>query len=840
MIAVLAGGLHESFAQSPAPSTPAPGSAAALPLAGHSLHGEAFNEGPRQGAYLMGGTGSVRFPITARNPRVRELFDQGVGQLHGFWYFEAERSFRQAAAIEPGCAMAYWGMAMANANNDARAKGFIAKAMVRRESASEREVLYIEALNAFLTSDKDRKRRGEAYVKALEGILHRYPDDIEAKAFVVLALWHNAGHGSPITSHVAADALLDQVFAVEPMHPAHHYRIHIWDDERPQKALASAAVSGQSAPSIAHMWHMSGHIHSKLKRYADAAWQQEASARVDHAHMVRDRVLPDQIHNFAHNNEWLIRNLIKLGRMRDALDLAKNMIELPRHPKLNTYQKRGSAWLGRERLFEVLEGFELWDETAMLCDTPYLEPTDLEEEQLKRLRRLGAALFRKGDVEGGNRQIADLEERLAKEKAAIEVAAAPAPSADAGGNGAPSGTPEREPGSGSADGVLPATSSSPAPAASRQPPAASSSEAPAASRQPPAASSSEAPAASRQPPAASSSEAPAASRQPPAASSDEARKAAEARAQRLEKALTELRGHRAVAMGDPKAGLALLKEAGGVDPVHLARVEWQAGDAGAAEDALRKLCRERANEVLPLAHLAELYWLDGRKREAAIAFSELRALSASLDLDAPVMARLGPLAAALGLPADWRVSGEPAADAGVRPDLASLGPFRWHPSPAPGWTLQDAKGWTLSLGDFHGRPLVLIFYLGFGCLHCVEQLQAFAPLSEEFAKEGLALLAISSDGESGLRSSAEQYGKGGFPFPILSDPDLAVFKAYRAYDDFERQPLHATILLDADGLVRWSDVSFEPFKDPSFVFEEWRRLERSGLASVTDVRRRRL
>ena len=58
------------------------------------------------------------------------------------------------------------------------------------------------------------------------------------------------------------------------------------------------------------MWHMPGHIFSDLHRYADAAWQQEASARTDHAYMIRDGVLPDQIYNYAHNNEWLIRDLV--------------------------------------------------------------------------------------------------------------------------------------------------------------------------------------------------------------------------------------------------------------------------------------------------------------------------------------------------------------------------------------------------------------------------------------------------------------------------------------------------------------------------------------------------
>ena len=83
--------------------------------AGHSFHGEAFNEGPRQTAYLREGTGNVSFPATTKNELVQKFISQGVGQLHGFWYFEAERSFRQAASIDPDCAIAYWGMAMSNA-----------------------------------------------------------------------------------------------------------------------------------------------------------------------------------------------------------------------------------------------------------------------------------------------------------------------------------------------------------------------------------------------------------------------------------------------------------------------------------------------------------------------------------------------------------------------------------------------------------------------------------------------------------------------------------------------------------------------------------------------------
>ncbi|MDZ4821503.1 MAG: alkyl hydroperoxide reductase, partial [Planctomycetota bacterium] len=373
-----------------APATESKALEATKDLAGHSSHGEAFDEGPRQEAYLMDGMGKIHFPITTQQARAQKFFNQGVAQLHGFWYFEAERSFRQTAALDPKCAMAYWGMAMANVKNEKRAQGFIAEAVKRKADTTPRESKYIDALEAFFKAGPEKKKeRAEAYVKSLETIICEHPDDIEAKALLAVQVWINRDAGLPISSAVAVDALLQQVLKVDPMHPCHHYRIHLWDDPRPAQALDSAQRCGQTSPGIAHMWHMPGHIYSGLHRYADAAWHQEASARVDHAHMMRDRVLPDQIHNFAHNNEWLIRDLMHIGRVQDALAMAKNMIELPRHPKYNALSERGSASLGRQRLFEVLEKYELWDEAIRLCNTTYLEPTDIPAEQVKRLRCLG-------------------------------------------------------------------------------------------------------------------------------------------------------------------------------------------------------------------------------------------------------------------------------------------------------------------------------------------------------------------------------------------------------------------------------------------------------------------
>src|SRR6185369_460648 len=264
------------------PTKPAANTPAEL-LAGHSAHGEAFNEGPRQQAYLMEGTGKVDFPITTTDPLAQKFFNQGIGQLHGFWYFEAERSFRQVAALDTNCAMAYWGAAMANLNNEKRAKEFIKKAAALKKNTDRREAMWIDALVDYYKDRKEEKKaekkedgkyerkeektpekqRRRDLVRNLENIVHEFPGDLEAKAFLVLQIWNNGGE-LPISSAQAVDALADQVLAVEPMHPIHHYRIHLWNSEKDQRALNSAARCGQSAPAIAHMWHMPGHTFTKL------------------------------------------------------------------------------------------------------------------------------------------------------------------------------------------------------------------------------------------------------------------------------------------------------------------------------------------------------------------------------------------------------------------------------------------------------------------------------------------------------------------------------------------------------------------------------------------------
>jgi peroxiredoxin len=107
-------------------------------------------------------------------------------------------------------------------------------------------------------------------------------------------------------------------------------------------------------------------------------------------------------------------------------------------------------------------------------------------------------------------------------------------------------------------------------------------------------------------------------------------------------------------------------------------------------------------------------------------------------------------------------------------------------------------------------------------VHCVEQLNAIKPLVDAFTDAGISIVTIGTDTASQVKESV---GRGGdFPFPILCDPEHEVFKTYRVWDDFESTPLHGTFLLDGDGLIRWQDISHEPFVKIQFLLEECTRL----------------
>ena len=312
------------------------------------------------------------------------------------------------------------------------------------------------------------------------------------------------------------------------------------------------------------------------------------------------------------------------------------------------------------------------------------------------------------------------------------------------------------------------------------------------------------------------------------------------RIEALESGIAELRLTRALAAGDLDGVRAQLALTTDLSAVRQAQIQLALGDQKKAEELARDAVKGDDAKVLPLAVLAETLWKVGKKEDALASFKKVQALSAQLDLDVPAFARLAPIAQELKLAADWRAAKTVAPDVGERPDLAKLGPFRWHPSAAPEWSLSDQHGKQMSLADFKGKPVLIVFYLGSGCAGCMEQLNVFGPKVKAFADAGVQVIAVSTDSADGLQKTFEKAKEGQtFGFPIVSDAGLGAFKAYRAFDDFEHIPLHGTFLVDGAGLVRWQDISYQPFRDADWLLGESKRLLSVPMASPLPTTARR-
>jgi peroxiredoxin len=778
-------------------------------LPGHSHLGPVYDRSPRQRAYLMGGTGNQRFPVTSKNPLVQKFVEQGVGQLHGFWYVEAERSFREAARLDPNCGIAYWGMSLANETlNPGRAKQFAAEAARHKTGLTDREQLYIDAIG-----------KADGYRKLLE----RYPDDLEARAFEVWRVWHKYEAGMAMQPEMdRALGLLHTILKTNPMHPVNHAVIHIVDEgDDPQPAYDSAEVSGESAPSVAHMWHMPAHTYSAAKRYPEAAWQMEAALRTDHARMMRDHIIPDQVHLYAHNSEWFVRTLSLLGRVHDARRVALQMVDLPRHPLFNmleppevqirpqkkekdnegekeekedklTETRGSSSYYGRERLLQVLREYECWEELIRDFKSGYIEATHVPAEQGRAHLNLGIAYYRLGDVANGDAELAAIKQLFDEER----------------------------------------NQSRNAPRTGR-----TRSRAPVADKR----------------------MGPTLPRLKSQINSLEWYRntlfgfflgrgrlvlllvlllAAETAAVWFLRRRLLLAALTAVAVA-PIAGWLISRhlaltglpyEIANVDFTLVARKQLEAGDYDDAEWVARNFAKERPNQVRPQATLVEVLHGAGKKEEAREEFEKLREMAGTADLDGAPFARLAPIAHEFGFPTDWRRPEKIAASLSGRRPLPSLGPLLWRPWKAPEWTLKDAGGKEHALAEFRGKPVILVFFLGGSCLHCQQQLTEFAK-RKEFAAAGLTVVTISTDDEAAINKSLSTF-KPEFPFLMLADPKLKVFQSYGAYDDFEHIALHGTFLIDKDGYLRWNDVAAEPFMDADFLIGESKRLLGRPIAPV--------
>ena len=219
--------------------------------------------------------GTVMFAISSRAEA--GAFNQAMALLHSFEYDEAEKLFAGIIGREPGCAMAYWGVAMSNFHPlwapptqpelKKGARALEIAAGIGGVSARERD--YIRALAAYYGDWEtvDHGKRCLRWEQAMEKLRESYPDDKEATILYALALTAAADPADKSrVKQRRAGALLTGLYEQMPDHPGViHYIIHAYDyPELAPQALAVAKRYAAVAPSSAHALHMPSHIFTRL------------------------------------------------------------------------------------------------------------------------------------------------------------------------------------------------------------------------------------------------------------------------------------------------------------------------------------------------------------------------------------------------------------------------------------------------------------------------------------------------------------------------------------------------------------------------------------------------
>lgn len=273
--------------------------------------------------------GSVDFPITCSEQAQAE-FNRAVALLHHMTYPQARETFERVASIDPGCAMAQWGIAMTlfqplwptRPNAEALQRGWSAVQKGKElQPRTERERLFVAAAEAFFLepSSPDYWLRIRRWENAMEHAYVSLPNDPEAAAFYALAHLATASSGVTMRAHAdRAAEILASVYAQNPNHPgAMHYLVHANDvPGRERESLDVTRKYDAAAPRNPHALHMPTHIYTRLGewdevisgnlRAAEAALEHRAG---EHREFVWDE--------FPHAIEYLVYAYLQKG-MDDA------------------------------------------------------------------------------------------------------------------------------------------------------------------------------------------------------------------------------------------------------------------------------------------------------------------------------------------------------------------------------------------------------------------------------------------------------------------------------------------------------------------------------------------
>lgn len=302
--------------------------------------------------------GTVHFPVSCM-PGQQAAFARGIALLHSFGYTEATEQFQAIAKADPQCAMAHWGIAMAQFHELWYTPNAVAVKLGTEEMASarslgaggkltRREQMYIDALSTFYAqAEAGYQGAADAYAAKMNALHSTYPDDVEAAAFYALS---ELASVSPTDTSLAHEhralAVLVPLFKVHPEHPGlAHYIIHTCDTPQlAEQGLEAARLYAKIAPSSPHALHMPAHIFARLGMWPEDIQSNLASVAASERAAAAGE--PGAAHQM-HANEFLIYAYLQVAEDEKARVLAAKMPLLAAHmaamPGMDDMKGQGMA-----------------------------------------------------------------------------------------------------------------------------------------------------------------------------------------------------------------------------------------------------------------------------------------------------------------------------------------------------------------------------------------------------------------------------------------------------------------------------------------------------------------
>jgi tetratricopeptide (TPR) repeat protein len=330
---------------------------------------------------LYDGLGSYSRKITSNSAEAQRYFNQGFGFLQGFNHRAALRAFQQAAELDPKCAMAHWGIALAcgpHINSMAvpppsaeLAWRELALARKNAGNATPVERALIDVLGKRYANPQPEDRSGldRAYADAMRDVWKKYPNDPDVGALFAEAMmnlrpwdqWTPDGKAQPGTEEIIST--LDAVLNLNPNHPlANHLYVHAVEaSPNPYRAIAAADRLRNLQPGLGHNLHMPSHIDIRTGQWLKAV---DANAKAVEADKRYRKVFgPDKGFlnvYIAHNRHMLAYAAMMTGQRDLAMKHIRAMVaELPPDfLKENALQAEGNVAMP----LEVMVRFGLWDE----------------------------------------------------------------------------------------------------------------------------------------------------------------------------------------------------------------------------------------------------------------------------------------------------------------------------------------------------------------------------------------------------------------------------------------------------------------------------------------------